>query len=91
MMEFDNLFDLLWEDRQETLLEEALRKDDGYQNAVLQARKEVEKLGARETMKELDYITAAYNYVSAEYGRVAYQQGLRDGMRLVKDIMGSST
>ena len=91
MTEFEDLFGLLWEDRQENLLEEALKNDEGYQNAVLQAGEEVKKMGAREASDlpdALDDLTAAYNYVSAEYGRIAYRQGLRDGVLLMKDIMG---
>lgn len=82
---------LLFEMRMENVLEEELKKDKGYQDVLQETLKhleQIEKLGLTDEQKEvIDRANSSANFLDAEYGRVAYGLGFKDGIRLAMEIL----
>ena len=67
-------------------LDEVLRKDKDYQNALVQQQEAFDGLAELELTREqksmVDQAITANNHVGAVYGAVAYRFGMEDGIRL---------
>ncbi|MDO4170583.1 MAG: hypothetical protein Q4D45_11880 [Lachnospiraceae bacterium] len=76
--------------RMNTALEETLRTDKEYQESINQYHKKMEQLDRNKFSLEqweiIDEALSAGNERSAEYGRMAYQQGLLDVVNFMKDV-----
>ncbi|WP_455714894.1 hypothetical protein [Anaerosporobacter sp.] len=86
----DQLLNLLYEERIKTALESSLITDLTYQNAVIEADNKLDKLhnlNLNENQRlAIDEAISENNYMGAEYGRVAYQQGFKDALKLVSEL-----
>ncbi len=94
-MKKDGLLEIIAEHRTGDDLDEAVRKDKGYQEALVQQEEVFDKLDAlgltAEQKSVVDQVITANNHVGAMYGEVAYRIGMEDGIRLrleLKEIMG---
>lgn len=71
-------------------LDEVLKKDRDYQEALEQQQEafdKLDKLGlTKEQKKVLDQVITENNHVGAVYGAVAYRCGMEDGIRLRMEI-----
>lgn len=76
--------------RLDTALEKALRKDQTYQKAWMNAHKKAEKLDESmftpEQLELIDDVLSRDNAQASEYGRAAYQQGLIDTLEFFKEL-----
>ena len=67
-------------------LDEALRKDQDYQEALIQQKEVFAMLEevnfTAEQKRVVDQAIAANNHTGAVYGAVAYRCGMEDGIRL---------
>lgn len=89
-MKEDKLLKLLYEERIKNALELSLVTDIGYKNAVIKADNKLDKLLNMKLSEEqrmaVDSAISENNYMGAEYGRVAYQQGFKDALKLVSEL-----
>lgn len=89
-MNDDNLLNLLHEKRIKTALESSLITDLAYQSAVTEADNKLNKLlnlNLTENQRSaVDEAISENNYMGAEYGRVAYQQGFKDALKLISEL-----
>jgi len=90
----DGLLEIIAEHRTGKNLDEAVRKDKEYQEALTQQQEVFNKLDMLELTAEqkrvIDCAITANNHVGAMYGEVAYRVGMEDGIRLrleMKEIM----
>lgn len=71
-------------------LDEVLKKDKDYQEALEQQQEAFDKLEelnlTAEQKKIFDQVITANNHVGAMYGEVAYRVGMEDGIRLRKEM-----
>lgn len=71
-------------------MEQSIRKCKRYHRAVRKADNTLNyALGLnmnKEQKTAVDKVALAYNNSGAEYGRAAYFQGLRDGIKLMSEI-----
>lgn len=71
-------------------LDEVLKKDKDYQEALEQQQEafdRLEELGlTKEQKRVLDQVITANNHTGAVYGAVAYRCGMEDGIRLRKEM-----
>ena len=71
-------------------LNEVLKKDRNYQEALEQQQEafdRLDKLGlTKEQKRVLDQVITANNHTGAVYGAVAYRSGMEDGIRLRKEM-----
>ena len=71
-------------------LDEALRKDKDYQQALAQQREAFDMLEevnlTAEQKRVVDQAITANNHAGAVYGAVAYRFGMKDGIRLRMEI-----
>lgn len=71
-------------------LDEVLKKDRDYQEALEQQQEafdRLDKLGlTNEQKRVLDQVITANNHTGAVYGAVAYRCGMEDGIRLRKEM-----
>ena len=69
-------------------LEEAVNCDEKYQKINSEVRKKIKDLDSlnldKESWKIIDTVLSAVNERSAEYGRIAYQQGFKDALCLME-------
>lgn len=72
-------------------LEDALKEDRGYQDALRYQDKAFAKLEkikwSRKQHRIIDNAISADNACGAAYGAIAYRLGLEDGIRLVRELM----
>ena len=84
------LLEKLGQQRIDNALEQTIRKCKRYHRAVRKADETLDYalgLSMNNNQKSaIDNVALAYNHCGAEYGRVAYFQGLRDGIRLMSEI-----
>lgn len=84
------LLEKLGQQRIDNALERTIRKCKRYHRAVRKADDALDyALGLnmnKEQKTAVDNVALAYNNSGAEYGRVAYFQGLRDGIKLMTEI-----
>ena len=73
-------------------LDDALKEDKGYQDALRHQDKAFAKLDrikwSRKQHRIIDNAISADNACGAAYGAIAYRLGLEDGIRLVRELMG---
>lgn len=71
-------------------LDEVLKKDRDYQEALEQQQKtfdRLDKLGlTKEQKRVVDQVITENNHTGAVYGAVAYRCGMEDGIRLRKEM-----
>lgn len=88
--EEDSLLHALFAQRMETTLEILLKGDGEYKKAVEIASESQEQLDMigldKKQSQQVDRAISATNAVGAEYGRVAYQQGFREGIKLISEL-----
>lgn len=86
----DSLLKALFDERMDYALETSLRTDEKYKKARQTASKQQDKLDniglSKEQWKATDRAISAYNALSAEYGRAAYEQGFKDSMKLISEL-----
>ena len=84
------LLEKLGQQRIDNALEQTIRKCKRYHSAVRKADDTLDyALGLsmnKEQKAAVDNVALAYNHCGAEYGRAAYFQGLRDGIKLMSEI-----
>ena len=84
----ENLIQMLFTVRADTVLEAALSEDKQYQRVNQKNRKKVKKIESIGLNKEewciVDQALTAANEKVSEYGRIAYQQGFKDAMSLLQ-------
>lgn len=79
-------------ERLSTVVEDTLRESDEYKNK----NREYDRVWAyllkigldKEKQRLIDQVMSLQNYFGAEYGRVAYVQGVKDGIKLVEELYG---
>ena len=85
-MEKNGLLEVIALHRTGRDLDEVLRKDKDYQEALEQQQKAFDILDELELTAEqksvVDQVITANNHTGAVYGAVAYRCGMRDGIRL---------
>lgn len=93
----DGLLEIIAEHRTGDDLDEMVREDKGYQEALVEQKEAFDKLDALDLTAELkkvvDHIISANNHVGAMYGEAAYRFGMEDGIRLrleMEEIMRST-
>lgn len=93
-MEKNGLLEIIAAHRTGDELDEVMRKDKDYQEALAQQQEAfdmLEKLDlTAEQKKVFDLVITANNHVGAVYGAVAYRVGMEDGIRLrmeMKEVM----
>ena len=71
-------------------LDEVLKKDKDYQEALEQQQEAFDKLEelnlTAEQKRGVDQVITANNHTGAVYGAVAYRCGMEDGIRLRKEV-----
>lgn len=76
--------------RIDSALENALRVSERYQKSARRAEKKLRQvydMGISKKQKEaVGRAVAAQNFCGSEYGREAYFQGLKDGLRMMKEV-----
>jgi len=86
----DGLLEIIAEHRTGKNLDEAVRKDKEYQEALVQQQEVFDRMDALELTAEqkkvIDYVITANNHVGAMYGEVAYRIGMEDGIRLRLEV-----
>ncbi len=89
-MKKDGLLEIIAEHRTGKNLDEAVRKDKEYQEALVQQKEVFDRMDALELTAEqkkvIDCAITANNHVGAMYGEVAYRIGLEDGIRLCMEM-----
>ena len=85
-MEKNGLLEIIALHRTGRDLDEVLRKDKDYQEALIQQQEAfdmLEKLGlTTEQERVVDQVITANNHTGAVYGAAAYRCGMEDGIRL---------
>ena len=85
-MKNEGLLEIIAEHRTGKALDEAVKKDKEYQEALAQQREVFDKLDelelTTEQYKVVNQALSANNHVGAVYGGVAYRIGMEDGIRL---------
>ena len=73
-------------------LDEVLRKDKDYQEALVQQKEVFAMLEDMDLTAEqervIDQVITANNHTGAVYGAVAYRCGMEDGVRLLMEMEG---
>ncbi len=94
-MKKDGLSEIIAEHRMGKKLDEAVRTDNDYQEALVQQQEVFDKLDVFELTvnqkKVVDQVISVNNHVGAMYGEAAYRVGMEDGIRLqseLQEIMG---
>lgn len=86
----ENLIKILAEERIYNALEDKLKVSPSYLKAMKEQRKTSEKLDkmklTKKQMKAVDRAISAANAGGAEYGKVAYNQGFYDGLKLISEL-----
>ena len=89
-MKKDLLLNIICEYKTEKALDEYLRSSTKYQDAQREATirldEAIERCKDKDQKLAVDRVVSAYNGCCVEYGRGAYSQGLKDGIRLMKEI-----
>lgn len=82
----NELLDIIAAHRTGDDLDEAVRKDKDYQEALVQQQEAfdmLDELGLTKKQKSVvDRVITANNHCGAVYGAVAYRVGMEDGIRL---------
>ncbi len=94
-MEKSGLLEIIAEHRTGDYLDEVMRKDKDYLDALTQQEEVFDMLDAlgltAEQKSVVDRVITANNHLGAVYGEVAYRVGMEDGIRLrmeMEEIMG---
>ena len=96
-MRKEGLLEIIAEHRTGDDLDEIMKKDKGYQEALVQQKEVFDMLDALELTAEqkriVDQAISANTHVGAMYGEAAYRAGMEDGIRLrleMEEIRGFS-
>lgn len=96
-MKKDGLLEIIAEYRTGKKLDEAVRNDKGYQEALVEQQEVFDKLDALDLTvtqkKVVDHVISTNNHVGAMYGEAAYRVGMEDGIKLrleMEEIIGFS-
>lgn len=88
----DNVANIICEERLDGAVTQMLLNAPGYKSASLYSSKAIEKLIkiglTKKQYKRLDKADCAKNLMTAEYGRIAYIQGMKDGFQLAQLLSG---
>lgn len=88
----DNVLSVICEERLNGAVNQRLLNDPTYKLASLDSSKAINKLIktnlTKKQYKRLDKVECAQNLQSAEYGRIAYIQGMKDGFQLAQLLSG---
>lgn len=89
-IEKNGLLEIIAAHRTGDNLDEVMRKDKGYQEALAKQQEAfdmLDELGlTAEQKKVVDRVIAANNHTGAVYGAVAYRCGMEDGIKLVWEM-----
>lgn len=89
-MKEDLLLNIICEYRTQKALDKYLRSltkyRDAQREAAIRLDEAIERCKDKEMQLAVDRVVSAYNGCCVEYGRGAYSQGLKDGIRLMKEI-----
>lgn len=85
-MKENGLLEIIAEHRTMTGLEEILKKDKYYQEAMTEEQRTSDIMDSlnftSEQKKAVDRVITAYNQCGAAYGAAAYRFGMEDGIRV---------
>ena len=85
-MKENGLLEIIAEHRTMTGLEEILKKDKYYQEAMAEEQRTSDIMDSlnftSEQKKAVDRVITAYNQCGAAYGAAAYRFGMEDGIRV---------
>ena len=85
------LLDIFFSDRMETL-EDIVNGDEGYRTVrkgQLQAQEKLETMGLTNEQKlVIQELLSSANQSAAIYGKIAYEQGFKDGAKLMSELKG---
>lgn len=85
-MEKNGLLEIIAERRTVTDLDELIKKDEYYQEALAEEQRASEIMDSlnltHEQKRAVDRVITAYNECGAAYGAVAYRFGMKDGIRV---------
>lgn len=85
-MKKDGLLEIIAEHRAGKDLDEAVRKDRDYQEALVEQQEVFDKLDALDLTKKqykvVNQALSANNHVGAMYGEASYRVGMEDGIKL---------
>ena len=86
----EKLISILAKERIGKEFEKILKQDKKYQIALKEQQRaamEVERIDlSKKQFHIIDELISSVNYCSSLYGDIAYEQGLKDGVRLVSEI-----
>lgn len=89
-MKENGLLEIIAAHRTMTGLDELLKKDKVYQEALAEeqeASDQMEDMDFTEDQKKaVDRVITAYNQCGAAYGAAAYRFGMEDSVRLLKEL-----
>ncbi len=89
-MDKNGLLDIIAVNRTGDNLDEVMRKDKDYQEALAQQQEAFDMLDAlrltAEQKRVVDQVITANNHTGAVYGYIAYRCGMEDGIRLRKEM-----
>lgn len=89
-MDKKGLLEIIAVHRTGNSLDEVLRKDKDYQEALVQQKEVFAMLDELDLTAEqervIDQVITANNHTGAVYGAVAYRCGMEDGVRLLMEM-----
>lgn len=89
-MKENGLLEIIAAHRTMTGLDELLKKDKDYQEALEEERDASDRMDAigltEEQKKVVDRVITAYNQCGAAYGAAAYRFGMEDSVRLLREL-----
>ena len=89
-MKENGLLEIIGAHRTMNDLEEILKKDKYYQEAMVEEQRTSDIMDSlnltSEQRKAVDRVITAYNQCGAAYGAVAYRFGMEDGVRLCVEM-----
>ncbi len=86
----DKILDFLCQQRFNHTMDRILVYNKKYQKAEIEVSKKLNYLLkmklSNKQRKAIDRVIDAQNHSTSEYGRIVYQQGLRDGIKLMHEV-----
>ena len=89
-MKENGLLEIIAAHRTMTALDELLKKDKVYQEALAEEQEASDQMEdmdfTKDQKKVVDRVITAYNQCGAAYGAAAYRFGMEDSVRLLKEL-----
>ena len=89
-MKENGLLEIIAAHRTMTGLDELLKKDKVYQEALAEEQEASDQMEdmdfTKDQKKVVDRVITAYNQCGAAYGAAAYRFGMEDSVRLLKEL-----